>query len=55
MTFRELTLREIKNQPLEATHIEIVDELNYAHGVKIVPYSGSRILSRRPPGAPRST
>jgi hypothetical protein len=31
MTIRELTLGEIKHQPFEAAHIEIIDELNDAH------------------------
>jgi hypothetical protein len=33
MTVLALTLREVKYQPFQATHIEIVDELNDAHFV----------------------
>jgi len=33
MAIRTLTLREVEDHPLKAAHIEMVDELNYSHGV----------------------
>jgi hypothetical protein len=33
MAIRTLTLGEVEDHPLKAAHIEMVDELNYSHGV----------------------
>jgi hypothetical protein len=41
MTFGQLALGEVNCEPFQATHIEIVDKLNDAHGVQIVPQSES--------------
>jgi len=48
MTVSELTLSEIEYEPLEAAHVEIIDELYDAHGVQVVSNGDSGVLGRSP-------